>query len=94
MSIYLDILLRITCHDSLTLSMFMLEFWPQLLRVARADHPSLRELLTAERRETLFLHCLSRLVKVGSPSSTDHPSSKFSRMDFDSEEDWFSTYSS
>uniref|UniRef100_A0A8C5MZE0 Exportin 5 n=1 Tax=Leptobrachium leishanense TaxID=445787 RepID=A0A8C5MZE0_9ANUR len=87
---YLDALLAFTRHPSLFLRNSTLLTWGSLFRhELLSKDPQM--LATVPRFMQI---AMNNIVKVGFPSKNDNPSCEYSRLDYDSDEDFSGAYSS
>ncbi|KAL8619551.1 hypothetical protein ACOMHN_019607 [Nucella lapillus] len=85
---YLKALLAFTQHPSLTLRSYTFSLWTLFLRHAKiSEDPLLLSFLPR-----LAEVCMTALYKYGLPSLNNSPSCEFSRIDFDSDEDFLAFY--
>ncbi|XP_076464074.1 exportin-5-like [Babylonia areolata] len=85
---YLKALLAFTQHPSLTLRSYTFSLWSLFLRHPKTSQDPL--LLTFLPRLTEV--CMTSLYKFGLPSLSNSPSCEFSRIDFDSDEDFLAFF--
>ncbi|KAK2824326.1 hypothetical protein Q5P01_021501 [Channa striata] len=87
---YLEALLAFTTHSSQFLKSSTLATWGALFR-----HETLsKEAVVVEMTIKYLRTSMTNLVKTGFPSRDDNPSCQYSRVDFDSDEDFNSFFNS
>nr|XP_057920623.1 exportin-5 [Doryrhamphus excisus] len=90
LSKYFEALLAFTTHSSLFLKLSTLPTWASVFR-----HESLpQEPVVLDVAVKYLRTATTNLVKKGFPSRNDHPSCQYSRVDFDSDEDFNSVFNS
>ncbi|XP_068183178.1 exportin-5 [Antennarius striatus] len=87
---YVEALLAFTTHSSQFLKASTLPTWAFLFR-----HETLSKEAVVVKMAIKYLRaCMTNLVKTGFPSRDDNPSCEYSRVDFDSDEDFNSFFNS
>ncbi|XP_068597199.1 exportin-5 [Brachionichthys hirsutus] len=87
---YVEALLAFTTHSSQFLKASTLATWAFLFR-----HETLsKEAVVVEMAVKYLRACMTNLVKTGFPSRHDNPSCEYSRVDFDSDDDFNSFFNS
>uniref|UniRef100_A0A4W6DUF1 Exportin-5 n=1 Tax=Lates calcarifer TaxID=8187 RepID=A0A4W6DUF1_LATCA len=90
LSKYTEALLAFTTHSSQFLKSSTLATWGALFR-----HETLsKDAVVVEMAVKYLRACMTNLVKAGFPSRDDNPSCEYSRVDFDSDEDFNSFFNS
>ncbi|KAM9345342.1 exportin-5 [Symphorus nematophorus] len=90
LSKYTEALLAFTTHSSQFLKSCTLATWGSLFR-----HETLsKEAVVVEMSIKYLRASMTNLVKIGFPSRDDNPSCEYSRVDFDSDEDFNSFFNS
>ncbi|XP_041866910.1 exportin-5 [Melanotaenia boesemani] len=90
LSKYTEALLAFTTHSSQFLKSCTLPTWGALFR-----HETLsKDAVVVEMAIKYLKTSMTSLVKTGFPSRHDNPSCEYSRVDFDSDEDFYSFFSS
>lgn len=90
LSKYLEALFAFTTHSSQFLKCSTMPTWGGLFR-----HETLSKEAVVVQMAIKYLRALmTNLVKTGFPSRVDSPSCEYSRMDFDSDEDFYSFFHS
>ena len=86
--IYLNALLAFTSHNSLMVNYYANELWAKFCR-----HPDISKDEVFKTFLPKWVECaLKKAVKVGYPSRDDHPSCAYSRMDFETDEEFSSFF--
>ncbi|XP_049592535.1 exportin-5 [Syngnathus scovelli] len=84
LSKYLEALLAFTTHSSLFLKSSTMATWTSMFK-----HETLSQQPVVVEVALKFLRtAISNLLKMGFPTRNDHPSCQYSRVDFDSDEDF------
>ncbi|KAM9848137.1 exportin-5 [Aulostomus maculatus] len=87
---YMEAILAFTTHASVFLRSSTLSTWGALFR-----HETLSQDAVVMEMAIKFVRAsMNNLVKMGFPSRNDHPSCQYSRVDFDSDEDFHSFFNS
>jgi len=87
-NIYLNALLAFTNHNSHTVNYFANELWAKFCRHAEISKDDVFQTFIPK-----WVECaLKKAVKVGYPSKEDHPSCAYSRMDFETDEEFSSFF--
>ncbi|XP_019715462.1 exportin-5 [Hippocampus comes] len=90
LSKYLEALLAFTTHSSLFLRSSTLPTWASIFK-----HETLsQEPVVVEMTIKFLRTAINNLVKTGFPTRNDHPSCQYSRVDFDSDEDFNAYFNS
>lgn len=86
--IYLNALLAFTSHNSLVINYYANELWAKFSR-----HPDMSKDEVFQAFIPKWVECaLKKAVRVGYPSREDHPSCTYSRMDFETDEEFSSFF--
>ncbi|XP_062286066.1 exportin-5 [Scomber scombrus] len=87
---YMEAILAFTTHSSQFLKSSTVATWGALFR-----HETLsKEMAIVEMAVKYLRASMINLVKIGFPSKNDNPSCEYSRVDFDSDEDFYSFFNS
>uniref|UniRef100_A0A8D0AGR4 Exportin 5 n=1 Tax=Sander lucioperca TaxID=283035 RepID=A0A8D0AGR4_SANLU len=90
LSKYMEAFLAFTTHSSQFLKSSTLATWGALFR-----HETLsKDVVVVDKAIKYLRACMTNLVKTGFPSRADNPSCEYSRVDFDSDEDFNSFFHS
>ncbi|XP_062864939.1 exportin-5 [Trichomycterus rosablanca] len=87
---FMDAFLAFTTHDSLFLRSSTLVTWGNLFR----HEVLMKNPVVIETAITFLKVSMNNLLRTGLPSRNDNPSCEFSRIDFDSDEDFNAFFSS